>query len=185
MTSKNDSPVSRGQTSYQKLTAAAANLNALSDQLGKVIVELDAALKSLNLGITTWVPFSTGDDGSEWASDDIGYAKVDGKWGIAIRSISGDYNYPEGIKTDGEWLFNDAPRVLRLGAIDKIPDLLEKLVKDVATITERVDKKLNQSLELWTAIDAVAKGTDKPPKETHEFPSPPNLEDLLGGRTKK
>jgi len=185
MTSKSDSPISRAQTSYQKLTTAAANLNTASDQLGKIVVELEAALKSLNLGISSWVSFSAWQDGSDWSSDDIGYAKIDGKWGIAIRSISGNYDFPEGGEKTGEWPFNDAPRALRIHAIDKFPDLLEKLVKDAVAFTDQINNKLKQSKELSTAINGVAKGTDRPPKETREIPPPPDFTEILGGVTKK
>ena len=64
--------------SFQQLAAAATELNAVSDELGKAIGTLDGVLQHLNLGVSTW-------------------------------------------------LFNDAPRALRVDAIDKLPDLLEQL----------------------------------------------------------
>ncbi len=175
---KDDSPVSRAQTSYQKLAAAASNLNTASDQLGKVVVDLDSALKRLNLGITSWVFFSGWQDDPDWASDYIGYAKIGGKWGIAIRSLSSDFSSPDGCRTDGEWLFNDAPRDLRLMAIDKIPDLLEKLVEKVGEFTSNLNTKLKQSQELSTAISALARGTDKTAKGSDAVPPPPTFDDI-------
>lgn len=167
MTSKDDSLVSRAQTSYQKLATAATTLNTVSDQLGKVVVELDAALKRLNLGIASWVDFRSWEspDGGDFSCDQIGYARIGGKWGIAIRSISGNYSFGEET-IDGEWLFNDAPRALRIKAIDKIPELLESLIKDVAATTKAVSEKLKQSQELATAIKTVANASGKPPEET-------------------
>src|SRR5579863_3510478 len=81
----------RVQRSYEKLTAAAVSLNSVSDQLGRVVVELDAALKILNLGITSWIHFRSWSNDVEHSSDQIGYARIGGKWGIAIRSVSGNF----------------------------------------------------------------------------------------------
>jgi len=179
MTSKDDSPISRAQTSYQKLATVAANLNTASDQLGKIVAELEAALKSLNLGISSWVTFCEWGELPEWYSSDVGYDKVDGKWGIAIRSCGGDVANPQDDWTSDVWLFNDAPRALRLQAIDKIPDLLEKLVKDAVAFTDQINDKLKQSRELSTAISAVAKGTVQPTREKRETTTRGVLNEIL------
>ena len=167
MASEQETLISRAQLSYQKLATAAVALNTASDQLGKVIVELDAALKALNLGISSWISFNewTDESGFNYSCDQIGYSKVDGKWGIALRSLSGNYNFPEDATVDGPWLFNDAPRALRLAAIDKIPAFLEKLVKDAVATTKKINEKLQQSRELAKAITVLASAKDKPPKE--------------------
>ena len=44
----------RVSSSYRQLSLAASHLNIVSDELGKSISVLDAALKKLNLGISTW-----------------------------------------------------------------------------------------------------------------------------------
>src|ERR1035437_10626614 len=96
---------------YSQLTTVAADLNAVSDELGISIAEIDASLKKLNLGITTWVTIC-GDEGDHLLDDytfwshDLGYAKVAGKWGISLRTVTGDQHcpFPEEIE---EWLFND------------------------------------------------------------------------------
>jgi hypothetical protein len=166
MVPEEETLISRAQTSYRKLATAAVALNTASDQLGKVIVEVDAALKALNLGISSWISFNewVDDGGSDYSCDQIGYSKVGGKWGIALRSLSGNYNYGEGTE-DGPWLFNDAPRALRVAAIDKIPEFLEKLAKDAVETTKKINEKLQQSRELAKAITVLASAKDKPPKE--------------------
>jgi hypothetical protein len=97
------------------------------------------------LGISVWVQLYGGttgayDDHSFWSTD-IGYAKVDGKWGISLRKVEGDYSDPEGEHVE-EWLFNDAPRSLRLEAVERIPDLLEKLSKEAVKATTEINAKL-------------------------------------------
>src|ERR1022692_429135 len=88
-------PAEKVQASYKQLSLAATNLNTASDGLGKAISVWDAALQKLNLGITAWVEVSGNDhcspDGAHWWSRDIGYAKTNDKWGIALRTAEGDH----------------------------------------------------------------------------------------------
>src|SRR2546425_10149850 len=109
---------------FRKLEASATKLNTVSDELGESITALDAALKRLNLGVPAWTKFAgdfDGNTGSYWARD-LGYAKVGGKWGIALRTRDGDAGDPDSEDVE-RWLFNDAPRALRLQAIDHVPAL--------------------------------------------------------------
>ena len=61
-------------------------------------------------------------------------------------------------------MFNEAPRSLRVEAIDKIPDLLEKLIKEAEAIAKKVRAKVSQATELAEAIQqtAVDVATKKP-----------------------
>ena len=144
--------VERVQNSYKRLSEAATKLNAASDELGKFISALDSAFKVLNLGVVAWVTFNgdTADNYDYW-SHDVGYDKIDGKWGIAIRATSGNRNYDvDG--TDVSWLFNDAPRTYRLQAIDYIPELIEKLVEAAATTTDKINRKMVEAKQLAEAL---------------------------------
>jgi len=145
---------------YQELSAVAADLNAVSDELGKSITEIDAALKRLNLGITTWVTFHGGDEdgGSGFWSRDIGYARIGGKWGISLRKTEGDYSDPDATQVE-EWPFNDSPRSLRLQAIGKIPELLDKLTKDALKTARDLRAKLG---EAQVVADAVKQASKRP-----------------------
>jgi len=161
MPSDGESLTQRVQASYQQLSAVATDLNAVSDELGKSINELDFALKKLNLGVSVWVPIRSGDgmpeDSSYW-SEDIGYAKVAGKWGIALRTVHGDYSNPDWDRIE-EWTFNDAPRLLRLSAIEKVPELLEKLSKEASETTKKIKARLAEAQEVASAVKGVAEGT--------------------------
>lgn len=150
---------------YSQLTTVAADLNAVSDELGKSIAEIDIALKKLNLGITTWVPIYSGvggyhrEDSSFW-SRDIGYAKVDGKWGISLRTVDGDHHEPDEANVES-WLFNDAPRSHRLEAIGKIPELLEKLSKDAVKTTRDIRARLSEAKAVAEAVRGAAFGPSR------------------------
>jgi hypothetical protein len=159
--------------------------------LGKIVGELDSSLKGLNLGISSWVSFARWEEPPEWKNFDVGYAKVGNRWGIAVRCVSGDFSIPQNDNTTDEWLFNDAPRYLRLQAIDRVPELLENLVKDVVDFTDQITKKLKQMQELSMAISVSAKGReistaisafagriDKTVKRADAIPLPPTFDGL-------
>jgi methyl-accepting chemotaxis protein len=167
MSVSNDSLIERVQSSYRQLSVAATTLNATSDELGKSIAELDSALKMLNLGISSWVSFNkrSSPDGVCYSYNEVGYAKIDGKWGIALSSVSGDRYNPDDDNVEC-WLFNDAPRALRIQAVAKIPDLLEKLIKDATETTAEVKEKAEEVHRLASAISAVVDQTPKEPKRS-------------------
>ena len=145
---------------YSQLSTAAKDLNAVSDELGKCISQIDSALKKLNLGITVWVSIR-GDKGardsfdSEFWSEDIGYAKVSGSWGVSLRKLEGDYSRPDQERVE-EWLFNDGPRVLRLSAIEKIPELLEKMSNEAVQTTQNIRAKLSEAQAVADAVSKAA-----------------------------
>jgi hypothetical protein len=146
----------RVSLAYKRLAAAADILTSKSDEFAKIVTLFDVALKKLNLGITAWERIRGSDDdgnGNYW-SEDVGYAKVEGKWGIAIRERSGNHNLEE--VTVEEWLFNAAPRPLRISAIDQIPDLIEKLVKSAEKTARKIDEKTAQARDFAAAISKAA-----------------------------
>ena len=165
MTNEEAPLLERVTSYYSQLSSVATDLNAVSDELGKSIDVIDAALKKLNLGITTWVTISSDegihelDDYSYW-SQDIGYAKVSGKWGISLRKVDGDEHLPCEPNVE-EWPFNDAPRSLRLEAIDKIPELLEKLSKDAVKTTKDIRARLGEAQAVAEAVKSAANGTKR------------------------
>ena len=104
-------------------------MNKVSDELGELIAKIDEALKKLNLGVSVWIKIvaygaDPGNDEFWEQTDKIGYAKVNGKWGISLRTDQMDVR--DGEERAEQWLFNDAPRLMRLSAIEKIPELLER-----------------------------------------------------------
>ena len=119
--------------SFLELSAAAKALNAVSDDLGRAIADIDESLKKLNLGIEVWVTVveeSDNRDHSFW-SKQIGYSKIENKWGVALRRSIGNYRNPDEAKVE-QWLFNDAPRYFRVAGVEKIPELLKKLTAAAA-----------------------------------------------------
>ncbi len=154
-----DSKLAKIQTHFQALSTVASSLNTASDELTKVVGILDEALKKLNIGLIVWVPFRfrvDDDSPTEYDQDEIGYAKVQGNWGLALRRIWGDESRDEYFR-DGPWLFNDAPRELRLLGVDRLPELIEALGKEALHTTKKVQEKTKELRELAAAIDQIGK----------------------------
>ena len=155
MNEDRDALSQRVQQSFLRLSSTAVNLNSVSDKLNTSVANLENGLKKLGLGITSWVSFaeSHSPDGSYWY-EMVGYAKVNGKWGLAIKTGSGhqaaDEDHVE------LWPFNESPRHLRVDAIKKIPDLIDRLDKDAAAIASEIVKQTEQVELLASAIGEVA-----------------------------
>lgn len=155
MAGKAVSPVDSAQASFSALISAAAELNAASDELTNAIVPLEQALATLNLGISAWVKISghTDEYGEFWQRD-IGYDRIKGQWGIAIRALSGNESQPEDSSSE-EWLFTEAARWRRIEAVAKLPELLEQLIKKATSTAAVLRKKAAETKELTNAIVAM------------------------------
>jgi hypothetical protein len=141
---------------YRELAATATTLNTASDELGKSISALDSALKKLNLGITTWMPIG-GNETSDGSYDIVylGYAKIKGTWGIALSLVSGHNSMPEPHE-DESWLFNDAPRALRVNGVDQLQELFKKLISEVNDTTAKIQDKTQRARNIANAVNVVA-----------------------------
>ena len=149
----------KAEAALKQLTSLSKNLNEASDELSRQIATVESALNALNLGTWAWVyePTMTEAELSEPDAKGqryelnyvhtLGYGKHKGKWGLLVSSCW-DYDDENAEITP----LRDAPREVRLKAIDKIPELLEALVKEVAALTEEASKKASQARELASAI---------------------------------
>jgi prefoldin subunit 5 len=188
MDSTNSSLIERVTSSIKQLSSAAQDLNTVSAEMGKAITAIDTVLQSLNIGVSTWTRISSGsdEDGLSYSHRDLGYAKVTNKWGIALRDVSGDNRYPEDEHCDS-WLFNDAPRWLRIEGVAKVPDLIDALIKNTLETTKKIKTKTSEVNELATAIAQAAKNEKgwrpsiAPPPPLDPLPTfiaPPSLHPL-------
>ena len=91
------------------------------------------------------------DDYDNYWRRDVGYARLNGRWGLALRKINGHHGSAD--NDVEEWHYNDAPRSYRIEALDKLPDLLEELVKNA----ERTAKKLKESTTAAQELAAILK----------------------------
>jgi L-lactate utilization protein LutB len=87
----------------------------------------------------------------------LGYCKIGNRKGLSLRVV--EFSEDRGEVTEEVkdiWLFNDAPREIRLRAIEHIPDLIEELAKDTERMATRVVAKSGIASTLAEAINAIA-----------------------------
>jgi hypothetical protein len=140
---------------FGDLTSAASDLNQASDDLTNIVNTFDAALLPLNIGIAVWVEVSRTHNESApllFETEELGYAKTEGSWGLTIRRLTGNVNNPEDSKVRDVWSFNDAPRKVRLRAVELLPELIDELTKSAQRTAERLKKKLAQTREYTASI---------------------------------
>lgn len=152
------SPSERIAVAFKTLIGSAKNINDASGELAKPIGSLERALKRLNLGVACWTRISGGSDGYNRWSQEVGYSRVRGNWRLAIRTLAGNEDDPE--PAIEEWSFGDAPRYLRIKAVDKLPELIEALVKATDATTTRLKKKVVPAQELATAVNDLTNPKD-------------------------
>ena len=140
---------------FDRLTSIANNLNKATDELTRVVGVLDDALQRLNVGIPVWVTvvkWSSESDPTAYECENVGYAKINGMWCIGINRAVGDEASSEPDEVREIWPFNDAPRELRLRAVEKLPKLIDKLAESAEQAAEVVNKKLAETKAFAAAI---------------------------------
>jgi hypothetical protein len=158
--SKDGSPSERLANAYLRLSRSAASLNTASDALGTAIAASDEQLRGLNLGVPAWIIVAqeSHDEAETYWQKWLGYDRVDGKWGIALRDEAGHWDNPGAIRYQ-TWLFNDAPRSFRLEALPKLPDLFEELVKQVDETTAKIEAATSEAQQLADTLKQIAPQT--------------------------
>jgi hypothetical protein len=140
------------------LADSAARLNKASDELSKAIAPIETVLKKLNLGISKWHTFAGGnpDQDGDYFSREIGYAKVGGKWCIALAERSGNIHGSQDDVSESEWAFNDAPRQLRIRAVKEIPKLLDALIDEAEKVTSALETETTRAMGVAETLTALA-----------------------------
>jgi hypothetical protein len=138
------------RSSYQRLLTAATELNSASDRFAKLVGEIDAVLKPLNIGITSWVTMNRWSGEHSSGYDQVGYTKVGGKWCVALSAVEERPDRPE--DDEEVWAFSEGPRRLRLMAIDYLPNLLDALAKEAVGETKNIAEKTHDLQELVSAL---------------------------------
>jgi hypothetical protein len=149
-------PAARITTALKQLAVSAAALNQATNEFAKVTAPLDQVLQKLNLGVDCWVRIQSwmGSDGD--FHHEVGYAKVNGRWGVALRTVHEDVNKDPEFTSIECWSFNEGPRTMRVAAVEKIPDLLEELVKKADKATRKVKAGTESARAVISAFESAA-----------------------------
>lgn len=140
--------------SFVQLSAAANSLNKATDELTETVCALDSAILNLNIGLAEWVKVAIfhDEEGRLYDRIELGWCKSEGMWRLSIRKLVGDEASPEPDEVREIWAFNNAPRDLRLRAVEKLPQLVDQLGNSAARTAEAVSKKLEETRALATAM---------------------------------
>jgi hypothetical protein len=151
--SQNSTPLpEQVSTLFKQLVSSAAELNTATEEFSKTVAPLDVSLQKLNVGIECWVPVQRYDEPSgEFEVQELGYARINRVWGIALRVRKGHSDFPD--REDEEtWRFNEGPRRLRIDAVDALPELLERLIKKADATTRKVRESTLLARDVAKAI---------------------------------
>ncbi len=132
-----------------RLEGLSSQLSESSDKLSNVITNLESKLGALNLDLSAWVkdPFLLEEKNEEdeelerLAYAYLGYAKINDVWCLWIRRIEepdddqGESNgdHPQYIQ------LNQAPRDIRIKAIQQFPQLVTELEGQTEALIEEVE----------------------------------------------
>lgn len=153
-------PKERIASSFKQLAAVSADLNDAAKELGRSVGSLEAALRSLNLGVSAWYAIAGDEDndGSYW-SRDIGYTRIGDQWRIALRTANG--NYQVGHYSEQVWAFNDAPRWMCVESVGKLPDVFDRLISQSMDTTEKIKARTVEAEELAAAVRVIRKEAEQ------------------------
>ena len=92
--------------------------------------------------------------------EQVGYTKFESKWGIVIRRVgiresATALGAPQH-ELENIWSFHDAPRELRLEAIEKLPDLVMQIQTELTTMFEKVRSKAEKAQRLVDALSSAS-----------------------------
>ena len=139
--------------SLDNLSKTAQTVNSASRRLNDAVEQLNAALKKLNLGVSTWVTTSTGEHGSVTDTEQIGYARVNGKWGVCLRRVIEGFTPDDEID---EWHFDDAPRDMRIRSMGSLHKLILQLNEEAETTAQAINNGAADAENLAATITSIA-----------------------------
>lgn len=145
-------------SALDRFTSASARLNAESDSVNAIILDVEQRLVAANPGAECWLDSAlTASDHERsargettWTVHLLGFSKVDGEWCIAVKPrtyvtgfFEGDTACPyrdEFVAGDTVPLLN-ASRDLRIAALSLLPELIESL----AEIVEHYNRTISET----------------------------------------
>src|SRR5258708_4428162 len=148
MTSKIDA-------SLRKLSSLSKNLNQVSDELTAQLTSIEDAINALKLGVFAWVvidEYSYEEAGLKQTVTrkvELGYGKHKGRWALLYD------DYLKEMDDSNPGFLREAPRDIRFEAVEKIPELLEKLAEETSKTTDTAIATTSQAKEI---ADALNKG---------------------------
>jgi hypothetical protein len=144
------------ESTLKKLASVSQSLNQASDLVTSRIAEVETALREYKLGVEAWADIRRWYDEGQYTDGSwyrlgrtqrLAYGKKDGKWGLLTYIIAEESDEYE------EFAFlREAPRDVRLAAIDKLPELLEALVEKAVQTAQEATKKAEKAGQIAAGL---------------------------------
>ncbi len=119
---------------YEKLRRRVSeDLNARVKEFGKTVEDVDRYFRYLGLGMAVWHPekiHSLNLGGLE-AESYVGYSRIEGKWGLIIRTIERDQETRAFVSQRVYTIGSSGNTELVANALRRIPELIQLLEKAV------------------------------------------------------
>jgi hypothetical protein len=120
--------------SYERLRRRVSeDLNAHTKEFGKIVEDVDRYFRYLGLGTAVWHPekvHGTNLGGLD-AESYVGYSRIEGKWGLVIRTIERDHETHAFVSQRVYTIGSSGNMELVANALRKIPELVQLLEKTV------------------------------------------------------
>jgi ABC-type transporter Mla subunit MlaD len=145
------------------LVSLSKDLNKASDALSQQIAKAESALNEVKLGVSAWVQVArsythqsdltvNGQPAAVTELQYLGYGKHQGKWCLLYST-----EYEEYPEEELQYVvpLRDAPRLERIKAVDKLPELIRALEKNAKELADKANAKATQVAEFVTALDGA------------------------------
>ena len=156
MPSEELSVSSRAAAALSLLKPIAKSVSDAAAALATPVMGVDAELKRMHIAFEAWVTYKTSSYEHLYTNWDIGYSRIGGRWGIALRIVRGDHTDPEDTRVEN-WHFNESPLYLRHRAVDKLPELLEALAKTGENVAHKLASAATRATEIAETMSTRSK----------------------------
>ena len=121
--------VTRPGNAFVPLGAVAKYIANGTKPMADSISALDAELSRMQIASERWVTCKRSTYGQFSMTWDLGYACLDGRWGIALRVVRSD-GADATDRSVEYWPFEQSPPYLRRRAVSQLPNLLDALARN-------------------------------------------------------
>jgi hypothetical protein len=122
------------EITYEKLRARVSDeLNSRIKEFGRTVEDVDRYFRYLGFGTAVWHPerIHTANIGGLDAESYIGYSRIEGKWGLIIRTIERDHETHSFVNQRVYTIESSGNMELVTNALRKIPDLMRAIDKAI------------------------------------------------------
>ena len=151
------------RNAFSSLERVARNLNDSSDEVNRALADAEARLVSFKIGLEVWHPQeldcsdATGsirpNEVTEYVSDVLGFARIEGKWCLCVKRVAVATGYYEGdqqcpytneyVDRAPEPLLRQS-RNLRIKALTVLPDFLKHMASHVEETFKDVEMAISR-----------------------------------------